>query len=119
KNSVKHRLAKAMKSGHLVPYIQPIVDTRNNQIIGGEVLIRWNDPDKGNIPTDEFINIAEKSKLARKITAICFESVLESLTKISDNNQNEIILCFNTSAADFLTYEIVDLCRKFIDNAIG
>jgi diguanylate cyclase (GGDEF)-like protein len=46
---------------------QPLVDARSHRVCGFEALIRWHHPEKGVIPPDAFIPIAESSGL---ITAI-------------------------------------------------
>lgn len=44
-------------------HFQPIVDLANKQAVGAECLARWHDKEKGNIPPNEFIEVAEKSNL--------------------------------------------------------
>lgn len=48
---------------------QPKVNIRKNKLDSVEALIRWNHPNLGNIPPNEFINIAEKSGM---INSICY-----------------------------------------------
>ncbi|MEN8233358.1 MAG: EAL domain-containing protein [Actinomycetota bacterium] len=42
---------------------QPKVDTERRTVIGVEALLRWNHPELGTIPTQEFITLAEESDL--------------------------------------------------------
>jgi len=42
-------------------HFQPIVNSTTNKTIGAECLTRWHDPERGNIPPDTFIKVAESS----------------------------------------------------------
>jgi len=42
---------------------QPQIDLRTGQIVAAEALLRWHHPEKGMIPPDQFIPIAEKTGL--------------------------------------------------------
>lgn len=48
-------------------HYQPKVDIDTGEILGTEGLIRWNQPDRGMIPPDEFIQVAEKCGLIVEI----------------------------------------------------
>jgi diguanylate cyclase (GGDEF)-like protein/PAS domain S-box-containing protein len=56
-------LRKAIDTGQLVLYYQPIVSIVDDQICGFEALVRWNHPERGLISPGEFIPIAEESDL--------------------------------------------------------
>lgn len=44
----------------LVQYYQPVIDAKNFQVCGAEMLMRWNHPVKGLLPPIEFIDIVEE-----------------------------------------------------------
>jgi diguanylate cyclase (GGDEF)-like protein len=46
---------------------QPQMDLRSNRISGVEALLRWDHPEHGEIPPDEFIPIAERSGIIEDI----------------------------------------------------
>ncbi|MCU4186729.1 EAL domain-containing protein [Acidiferrimicrobium sp. IK] len=52
----------------LTLHYQPKADTRSGAIVGVEALARWNHPTEGNIPPDEFIDIAERTGLIKPLT---------------------------------------------------
>ncbi|MGD0195791.1 MAG: EAL domain-containing protein [Candidatus Dormibacteria bacterium] len=60
---IQDGLRKAMDAGQLHIAYQPIVNLDDRHIIGAEALLRWTHPEKGNIPPDDFIHVAEKSGL--------------------------------------------------------
>lgn len=40
-------------------YYQPVINAKDFQVCGAEMLVRWNHPSKGVLPPSEFIEIAE------------------------------------------------------------
>ena len=55
--AMRHGLSR----GEFVLHYQPRVDTRTNQVIGCEALVRWHHPAQGLILPSQFIGIAEES----------------------------------------------------------
>jgi diguanylate cyclase (GGDEF)-like protein len=56
-------LHRTIDRGELVMHIQPVYDLVHGRMRGGEALVRWNRPDSGLLPPDEFIALAERSDL--------------------------------------------------------
>ncbi|EFO32765.1 diguanylate cyclase/phosphodiesterase with PAS/PAC and GAF sensor [Roseibium sp. TrichSKD4] len=56
-------LTSAIDQKKLKLHYQPIVDFESGQIISCEALLRWNDPEFGDITPSEFIPIAEETGL--------------------------------------------------------
>jgi PAS domain S-box-containing protein len=56
-------LKRGIDSGEVVPYFQPLIELRTGQLLGFEVLARWNHPVRGMVNPDEFIQLAENSGL--------------------------------------------------------
>ncbi len=60
-------LRTALARGQFVIFYQSRVDLSSNQIRGFEALLRWKHPQRGLIPPDEFIQIAEETGVIRDI----------------------------------------------------
>lgn len=56
-------MLKAFESNQFVLYYQPLIQTATGRCIAVEALLRWHHPDKGVIPPDQFIPLAESSGL--------------------------------------------------------
>ena len=56
------------KDEHLSLEYQPKIVLRNNRIHGVEALIRWNHPELGLIPPDQFIPLAEQGGIIRSLS---------------------------------------------------
>jgi diguanylate cyclase (GGDEF)-like protein/PAS domain S-box-containing protein len=61
------RLHKAVNNDELVLQYQPQVDMATGAVIGVEALVRWRDPERGLIPPNVFIPVAEETGLIHKI----------------------------------------------------
>lgn len=56
-------LREALNRGELQVHYQPQYSLADGRLIGAEALLRWRHPDRGMIPPDKFIAIAEDSGL--------------------------------------------------------
>ena len=57
---LEHDLRHAIPRGQLRLVFQPLVATAFNSIIGYEALLRWDHPERGEVPPDFFIPVAEE-----------------------------------------------------------
>ncbi len=53
----------ALEQQQLVLHYQPVLDLRNDELVGVEALVRWPHPRRGMIPPGDFIPLAEESDL--------------------------------------------------------
>jgi diguanylate cyclase (GGDEF)-like protein len=59
---------RAIDRGHLAVAYQPLVVTGSRAVYGLEALVRWEDPDRGTMPTADFIRMAEDAGLIDGVT---------------------------------------------------
>jgi|GEM_PF-987898 len=94
KMSLIKDLRLAIKNKEFELFYQPIVELQTNALYKAEALIRWHHPEKGIIPPDSFIPIAEETGLIIEIGDWVFEqAVCQSMlwrTKIHDQFQISI-----------------------------
>ncbi|MCD6656858.1 EAL domain-containing protein [Vibrio cholerae] len=81
RNSIEGLIEKGIRDEEFIPYYQPIVDSRTQEVVGYEVLLRWQ---KGHqlVPPSLFISVAEDSGLVVKITNQLIQQVYRDLALI-------------------------------------
>jgi diguanylate cyclase (GGDEF)-like protein len=96
-------LRQALKVGQLELFYQPIVDLRANALAGFEALLRWRHPDKGLVPPDQFIPLAEEIGLIVPIG----EWVLREACVAAASWPGEMRVAVNLSPAQFKSRDLV------------
>jgi diguanylate cyclase (GGDEF)-like protein/PAS domain S-box-containing protein len=61
--TLEQELHQAVEKTQLLSYYQPILRSRDRKIVGVEALARWNHPHRGIVGPDEFIPLAEETRL--------------------------------------------------------
>ena len=100
----ENEIHKAIKNDEFTIYYQPQIDAKNNTIIGAEALVRWQHPEKGMIPPDKFIPIAEKSGIILKLEKLIFEKIFQDIKKLIDEKKefSHRHIAINISTVHFL-----------------
>ncbi len=75
---IESDLTRAIDHGELRLVYQPVVELHDESIRGVEALLRWDHPQRGAIPPDEFIPVAEESGLIDRIGRWVIEEALRS-----------------------------------------
>jgi diguanylate cyclase (GGDEF)-like protein len=74
-------LRGALSDRQLELHYQPKADLRTGDVVGVEALIRWRHPERGMVPPDDFIPLAEQTALMRHITHFVVEEALAQLAR--------------------------------------
>lgn len=104
-------LRDAIQSGQIRPWFQPIVDIETHDLVGFEVLARWQHPDKGSIPPQEFIPIAEDCGLIDRLS----HTVLRQACCAASAWPPELSLSVNVSPIQFASPEFVENMKGAMD----
>ena len=74
---IESKLRSALEEDAFRLHYQPIIDTREESIVGTEALIRWHDSELGLVAPDEFIRLAEDSGLIVRLGERVLRSACE------------------------------------------
>ncbi len=100
-------LRQAIGTGQLLLYAQPKADAKTGAIVGAEALVRWRDPNRGMIPPDEFIPLAERTGLIRPLTRWVIEVALRQCYAWRGADF-PLPIAVNLSARNLLDADLVD-----------
>ncbi|NLK73563.1 MAG: EAL domain-containing protein [Clostridiales bacterium] len=113
--TLRNDLRYAIEKNQLRVYYQPIIALKTNEILAAEALIRWEHPDWGLVPSDEFIAIAEETGLIIDIGKWVLRIACEDYKEWINNGYPDIKLSVNFSAIQFMENDFVKGIKGIID----
>jgi EAL domain-containing protein (putative c-di-GMP-specific phosphodiesterase class I) len=105
-------LKKAATDGQLAVYIQPQVDAQG-ALVGGELLMRWNHPERGNVPPGRFIPLAEASGLILRMGDWMISQACEALAQLQAQGR-ALSISVNVSERQFRQEDFVERIRNVL-----
>lgn len=93
----------AIASGQLRLHYQPIISIKTGNILGFEALMRWQHPERGLIPPDLFIPMAEDSGLIIEASRWAVREVCQLIRRLDAMRPDleRVYFSVNMSATDF------------------
>jgi len=109
-------LRKALDCNQFSLYYQPQVNM-SRQLIGAEALLRWHHPERGVIPNETFIDIAEETGLMPDIGQWVLREACQSIKKWTDAGQlgGSQTISINISGKEIATPGYVDRAVSVIE----
>jgi predicted signal transduction protein with EAL and GGDEF domain/FixJ family two-component response regulator len=109
--SLEMELRRAVENSRLDIYYQPKYRTQGLQFLGGEALLRWFHPERGQIPTADFIAVAEETGLIGDIGRWAMQRVCRDLRQWRSEGLELPRIAVNVSGRDFMYPEsLLRLC---------
>ena len=110
---IEHRrlesdLRYAIKHGELRLYFQPRIRISDGLMVGAEALVRWQHPERGMIPPDIFIPIAEETGLIVPLS----NWVLHTACDTANSWQKDVFVSVNLSPTEFKHGNLVARVQK-------
>jgi len=108
-------LRNAIDQDQFFLHYQPKISLVNGRMIGVEALIRWQHPDYGFIPPDQFIGPAEQTGLIHPLTQWVLNTALRQC-KIWRGEGLDIRVAINLSARNLQDSELPDRMAECLTN---
>jgi len=91
----------SIEAHHFELYYQAVTDAKSSEICGFEALIRWNHPQHGLIMPDEFIPLAEETKLIIPLGNWIFEQAIADYSAFKQDFPELGFISINCSVKQF------------------
>lgn len=95
--SIQHKMTGALETNQFQLYYQPQFEVKTNKLRGFEALLRWYDEDLGWINPEQFVPIAEETRLVVELGDWVMTTALKTLAKWVKNYQFDGIMSVNVS----------------------
>jgi predicted signal transduction protein with EAL and GGDEF domain len=100
--SLEMELRRAFENSQLEVYYQPKYSASDLTLTGGEALLRWFHPERGQIPTGDFIAVAEETGLIGDIGRWALQRVCRDLCQWRELGLTLPRIAVNVSGRDFM-----------------
>ncbi len=112
--SLERELQGALAGGQLSMHYQPIVKLSSREIVGFEALMRWRHPEKGMVPPNVFIPLAEQSDLILDLGSFALHDAVAAASswKQRCGEASELFITVNLSAHQFQDLGLVPMIEN-------
>ncbi len=97
---IANDMHRAFNANEFELYYQPKIHIESGKIIGAEALIRWNHYEKGLIPPNDFIHIAENTGFILKLGKWVVDETVQAIKRLQNEGYTINISC-NVSTRQF------------------
>jgi len=102
------------QGGQLQPYFQPKIAAASGELVGAEVLLRWQHPEMGMISPVNFIPLAEETGLIHPISEWLLDAVCRQLSDWLADGHALASVSINLSAESFFERGLVELIDEVL-----
>ncbi|TKB25523.1 EAL domain-containing protein [Desulfopila sp. IMCC35006] len=115
--SLEQGMRNALKRDEFVLYYQPQIELATRRIVGAEALIRWLHPQKGMIPPDKFIPIAEETGLIIDINKWVIQTACRQNEQWRQADLKPIRIAVNLSGYQLASQNIIQIIQEALADA--
>lgn len=105
---MENNMERALENREFLVYLQPKVSLSSSRVAGAEALIRWQTPDKGLVPPNDFIPFFEKNGFIVKLDLFVFEEVCRLLRQWIDQGLSPVPISVNLSRVHLRVSNFLD-----------
>lgn len=111
---LENKLHEALSRDQFVLHYQPKVDLLTRRIVGFEALIRWQDPDTGLVPPEQFIALLEETGLILTVGAWAMEEAARTFIHLRAEGFTPPPIAVNVSAVQLRDPGWMDSVRRAV-----
>ena len=114
RSQMHERLKRAVETQALELHYQPQVDVSTGSIVGVEALLRWHDPELGNVSPDRFIPVAVSTGLIHPLGDWVLETACRQAAEWDDNG-TPVRVSVNLSTQQFRKTQLPTRLQQLLD----
>src|ERR1700744_641388 len=111
-------MLKALEDGAIDLFYQPKFDMRLRRVTGVEALSRWRHPDRGMLPPDLFIPMAEETGHIRTLTEWVFRRAIDVQARLAEQG-HVVDMSVNVSGRTLGEPDFADFALAEAKRAVG
>ncbi|HEU4653615.1 MAG TPA: EAL domain-containing protein [Steroidobacteraceae bacterium] len=115
--ALESQLRAALEAGQLELHYQPKVDIGTGRVRSAEALIRWRHPQRGLVPPNVFIPVAEETGLIMPIGEWVIREACRQVRRWLDAGMPPLRVSVNLSAKQFRHADLTAVVRSALDEA--
>jgi diguanylate cyclase (GGDEF)-like protein len=113
---LENDLRRAIEREEFRVHYQPIVSLETEALVGFEALARWNHPERGLVPPDEFIPLAEETGLITEIGAWVLREACTQLRKWqSELGRETLTMSVNLSGKQLTQTDLIQQIQNTLE----
>ncbi|HHT9110026.1 MAG TPA: EAL domain-containing protein [Candidatus Brocadiaceae bacterium] len=114
---MENAMRRALECKDFVVHYQPQINIVDGMIVGIEALVRWQHPEKGLILPDDFLVLAEDTRLIVSIDELVLNTVCEQIKTWQDTGFKPTCVAVNLSAHTFQQRNLVEMITSVLKEA--
>lgn len=113
--TIERKLRHALERGEFTLHYQPQIDLRTGRMVGAEALVRWRDPESGEmIQPGRFVPIAEENGMIVPIGEWVLREACRQMAEWRRMGLPEIVMAVNLSAVQFRQKNLGENVREIL-----
>lgn len=109
---ISNHLRYALAKNEISLFFQPKIDITLNQITGAEALLRWHNPELGDVPPSEFIPLAENIGIISELGAWVLQQACNEAMKWQGLTKQRLQVSVNVSPQQFRIGSLLKEVKK-------
>ena len=110
----QEELAEALDAERFVLHYQPKFDLREERVIGVEAFLRWQHPEKGLLPAQQFIGLAEESGLIIRLGELALRQACIQIQALERAGFEALRVSVNFSVKQLVDPGFLDMFRQVV-----
>lgn len=115
KSFLEMEIRQGLDKGQFSLHYQPQIDLETGLINGLEALVRWEHPDRGFVPPNRFIPIAEENGFILPLGAWVLEQACNQAKTWQENGFRSLRISVNVSMRQFVQPSFVEDVKRVLD----